>query len=1774
MHQPAIIMCHLVRFLAALCLLAATAFTVCSAAGSAIDPSTDSLWKWGAPTLQGDDIHAMAASPSINIAVGKAGRLLLSRDNQDWQLGNSRYTKDLYSCFWDGKQFLVGGFFGAILLSPDGVNWTHHTADRTFNVLGLASNGSTYVAVGNKISIQTSSDGKTWKLIKEDEPQNGGLKLNCVAWTGSYYLAAGDGGRCYTSENGEVWTKQSLPTQGNVLCMTVLQNQVFLFDSQGAVFVSVDGINWSTRELPNKAVPRAVSWNGSKFVILTVGRKVLQSPDLLQWTETAMSNIELMNALLWDGKSYAAMGNKGHCYLSKDASSWERLGKDSPTSNVINNIVWGGNQFVASTYYGELLSSADGTDWGSRIKTGAIFCGLAYKAGQWVYLGKAGIVYTSTDGIVWNKEANLQTTNLLALAAGDKLFMAVGNGGEVYTSPDGKIWTKRNAPESYSLTTVKWINDRFVSNGSGSTNTIMSVDGTSWSTQAWSSKQVDPLSIVSNGTISLGISDDFLAWSEDGQTWTTMKTESYMNEGWKKLLWDGKRFISYTGSLMRTSLDGKQWTTINQRFSTPLSALASNGETLVAGTIDGTFIYNKSPDFSGPVVDEISESLSLTEGQELLLEAKAHGDGQLYYQWNRGEDFGTIPGAIGPRFRIAQVRPQDNDIYWCTVSSATGTTASKSLRVTVYALPPVISLPAQKPFALGEPVSLAPLNYAAGSLQFQWYKDGVALPQEKSLSLRINSLKSEDLGTYVLVAINGTGTRTSNPIQVQASLAPKMTWTAQKFGYMIDKAQFYKGSLYYYNDSENCFYSSDDLVHWQIRPIELPRPNTAYKFQATEKGLLLLGTHSYYSTDCTTWSDLGPSGNFTAYVAAADSKRIIAGFSSVGFLSSTDGITWSKLKLPSNFWPSSILYNGSVWMLYSSSSGYLSRDGITWTPMTMPATWSLQNILCQGGVFRATYHRYTSTVGYHRLYETLTYASRDGLTWSSSDMDFWNSYARLKDDLVIIYGAVGSVQVGTSLDDLSTFSVPDNLAIKAITATGSHYVGSTASGKRMISSDCKQWTLLEPSSRAPASLSTMAALADNLFFTEASSTAPYQFFTSDEKLNFKAAQGIQNIRVRALAYSGSLFLAVANSGTLLTSKDAITWSAPLKINHNDLYCATWTGSLFVTAGDNGFLATSPDGVNWSIQDSGTTSRIIQLASSQSRILALDLSGRVLSSADAATWTIPPELNSNTFHHRVLYDGSRFLLSSRNTQSATGSLRSSKDGLAWQTYDLGSLIPRFMASNGGSIMIADTKGPVFMSSDMQEWTQHLLPLTKEIQDLHSLGKTWFVQLSDSTLVIASEPLIQPTQFLSQPQSQAVYIDSSIDLKVEVSGTPGFFYQWKKDGQPIPGAVAPLLRFSKAKESDSGSYSVLVTSAAGATESLAASLVVAPPTKINALSSAQSLSAGSRLDLSVSASGASNLAYQWYRNGKAIPGATQAKLELPLLRTTDAGLYHVKVTGPADAISTESIRVDVARALLSALSVRAEAGPEADMLFVGVITDGIADNEKLPVLVRGLGPELSGSLSNFLPDPELRLYNNDKVLASNDDWDPVQVGALLRQLYQSIKSGSKDAALAADLLNGVYTTGLGPKNKDRGVVLCDLYSANPDRPGHLMALSVRAKAGAGESTLIAGLMLSGVGKSRILVRGLGPALAAVLSGKELADPRLELRSLDGTLLGSNDNWGNDPLLADAFLEAGLSALPSNSKDAALVLTLGPGLYTISLSGAANSTGLAMIEMYQLP
>jgi hypothetical protein len=567
----------------------------------------------------------------------------------------------------------------------------------------------------------------------------------------------------------------------------------------------------------------------------------------------------------------------------------------------------------------------------------------------------------------------------------------------------------------------------------------------------------------------------------------------------------------------------------------------------------------------------------------------------------------------------------------------------------------------------------------------------------------------------------------------------------------------------------------------------------------------------------------------------------------------------------------------------------------------------------------------------------------------------------------------------------------------------------------------------------------------------------------------------------------------------------------------------------------------------------------------------------------------------------------------------------------------------------------------------------LDVTGRLRDSRQIAESVAAQYRNPQFVVGFTPALAPT-VATPPAGQAVTAGANVRLSVVATGYPAPNYQWLRGGQPIAGATAATLVLARATTADSGDYTVRVSNLSGSVTSAPAAVVVAPgrftgqyfgtvqPAGAFALHVRDDHSAVLLLT-GLSPTGATAVrTVKFDDTGRAAVAVANLNLALAV---TDAGVLSGTVTGNSAAVlngqrfsggpfaafaghflagsAAEAAAVDVIadgsgrvfavtadgrggsgslsstgafsagpvagtlaadgstvaiNALagspvaltgaadrlapglrLTGLSTRAQAGSGGNAAIVGFVVSGDAPK---PVLVRAVGPALAAfGVGGTLPAPKVELFRGQSVIAANTGWSTSPVaGAVAAASAQvglfPLAANSADSALLLTLAPGAYTAVMTDAQGRTGNGLVEIYDlAAADGPHRLANLSSRAFVGSGDATLIAGMTVAGPAAKRVLLRAAGPALAALGVGEALA--RAELTLLQGSrIVARNTGWsagGDTAAISAAAAQVGAFPFAAGSADAALLLTLPPGNYTAQITGAAGTTGVALVEVYEL-
>ena len=293
-----------------------------------------------------------------------------------------------------------------------------------------------------------------------------------------------------------------------------------------------------------------------------------------------------------------------------------------------------------------------------------------------------------------------------------------------------------------------------------------------------------------------------------------------------------------------------------------------------------------------------------------------------------------------------------------------------------------------------------------------------------------------------------------------------------------------------------------------------------------------------------------------------------------------------------------------------------------------------------------------------------------------------------------------------------------------------------------------------------------------------------------------------------------------------------------------------------------------------------------------------------------------------------------------------------------------------------------------------------------------------------------------------------------------------------------------------------------------------------------------------------------------------------------------------TDPSAPDQAYRLNGTTSRAQLGNISTRALVQTGDNVMIGGFIVQGTTPKR---VIIRAIGPELSQyGVPNPLPDPTLELHDGTGALiASNNDWQTTIMGGIIThdQVQDIRNSGhppgdARESAIIADLSAGNYTAIVRGVNNTTGVALVEVYDLSSGTNSILGNISTRAFVQTGDNVMIGGFIVQGTTPKRVIIRAIGPELGPPPYNipNPLADPTLELHNGTGALIGRNDNWQTTiiggVITHDQVQEIQNSGyVPGDLRESAIIADLPAGNYTAIVRGVNNTTGVALVEVYDL-
>ncbi len=482
--------------------------------------------------------------------------------------------------------------------------------------------------------------------------------------------------------------------------------------------------------------------------------------------------------------------------------------------------------------------------------------------------------------------------------------------------------------------------------------------------------------------------------------------------------------------------------------------------------------------------------------------------------------------------------------------------------------------------------------------------------------------------------------------------------------------------------------------------------------------------------------------------------------------------------------------------------------------------------------------------------------------------------------------------------------------------------------------------------------------------------------------------------------------------------------------------------------------------------------------------------------------------------------------------------------------------------------------------------------------------------------------------TQPGSLTVAVGASATFNVVATGTAPLTYQWFKGDAVISSATSASLTINPVAANDAGSYTVKISNAAGNVTSAAALLTVTPAPSsapvITTQPASLTVAAGASATFSVTATGAGTLSYAWFKEGRLVALGANSTFTIESADQADAGSYRVVVTAPggstvsnsatltvtgttvpppppvtgtAPTITTQPASLIVAANAKATFTVVATGSPAPSYRWMKDGHEiGGGSSATLTISSASLDDagvytvKVSNSAGNVTSAPASLTVN---VIAGTITSAPASTtakagtdvkltvaatGTNLTYQWKFNDRPIKDATTATLTLTNVGVLAAG----DYSVIVSNGNNAaaataaalDVTTDARLVNIATRGHVGQDDQVLICGFVTRGTSQKKILLRAVGPTLGTAFNVADaLANPKLTLYSANrgNAVIDSNSGWGGSATLAAAFTQVGAFPLPPASADAALFESLGSGAYSATVTAPNNSSGVALVEVY---
>ncbi len=1710
-----------------------------------------SNWMWRHPYPTGVTMRKVAASGDGNgfFLAADRGHWARSEDGIQWSQERSVFSSIIRGYTYGNGRHLLWANSSFLVIKGEEEPVSSNLG--VYDLLPDVTFGNgLFVGVSNTGGVYTSADALTWTPHASGTTES----LNKIAFGGNVFVAVTESGKILRSPDGIAWSAPVTGPFANVNMLCRANDRFFIGTLTGGLASSTDGVTWTTLTSTVTGGLNDLAYANNRYVLVGNTGRILTSDDGVTWTSRTSGTTRNLTGVAFANNTWCIVGgNAGGSVLTsgtlttngKNGEEWTNRSFAATTASLNGIATDGTTQMVAVGATGHVIRSTDGWGWTRTTPLGiGTLNDVTYTGTTYFAAGDDGVLGSSANGSTWTTLTSGTANHLHWVGRLNGVLHVAGSAGTLLSSSNGTTWVPVATGTSEQINGAAFGGGAYVLVGASGT-IRNSTNGTSWS--GVTSGVAATLNEVAYGAgkfVAVGNNGTILA-STNGTAWTS--TGFGLPENFTHVTFTNDLFVvSGGGSGLFVSTDGLTWSaryTGNGGTQTR-ATLVYKQELYVVGASGSVLATTLAPsDLYDPV------SVVATAGGSATFQVTPRGFVlPATYQWRRGGL--AIPGATDLSYTIPSAsRAEHGALYDVVITTSAGSVVSDPAMLTVAST--------QAPGLLGpdlswdpDPISISTRIYTAIPLQGGGW------------------LAAGDFVRWGTAARPGLA-RLNADLTLDTSWAPPVV-----NGTVHALAQGTDGSVY--------FGGEFTAVDGHLRP-GLGRLSGA--------GL----THD------AGWSprDNAPVASIVSALAVqSDGNLLVARMSFVA--NSVTGTNVLRRLTPdgaldATFGINIALGSGRLYHVVTEASGSIVFAG-TFSSVNGTTRNGIARVNSTGATLDTTFAGSGTPASNGGVFALSQLA--DGRYIVGGQFTTINGLSRNR--VALLDAGTGAVNTGFIPGTGSTLG---NVYAVALLTTGDifaggsfpQWAGTPAAG--MVRLNATTGALVQALTTGAGAQPALTGAS-----TSGRNLTAYPLAGGDVAIfgNFQSALGARRVAhavvkadstlsatpsalVYRTSFPSAAFLEAGDKITLLgsfdTAKGGATLGQLVRFKTDGTVDATFPGGAglgmngfstfgvyraarqgdgkYVTTGDfishngttaNRIVRINPDGSNDASFNagSGPSNYLVQphalyggktiLAGTAINsgftyngtavtggILRLNSNGTLDTSfvtgtgfgtgAPAAILELPFEMGDDDEVGMIIAAGS---FSTYNGQSVSGIVRIRSNGTRDTTFSPAG-------ANGaitGLFFLPDARvlayGAFSQFNGVAANRLAIISLEDGSVDPSFAASAALDGAVSHVITQADGKLIVAGDFSSGPAIR-LNANGTVDPTFALHGVTGF-----------PGGNSTrLILGDDGSVYASGSLSINYGPARSLVRFKGAPAGVASPT-IALQPASGSVLAGARAVFAASVGGGTApFTYQWNKDGAPIEGATASTYVIAAASAGSTGSYTVTVRSVVGSqLTSPAVTLTVTVPIVGTIS--------------GIVPATPAPGETVTIT----GTEFTGATGvsfNGLPATSFTVVSSTSITAV------VPPLATSGSVIITIPSGS--------IVSGSpLTVSIGAR---------------------LKAIVDRASVGTGENVLYANFTIEGVGNKSVLVRGVGPSLAALGVTGALADPRLAVYDATGLAIAQNDNWAGDAAIVTASVAAGANPAfaATDSKDAALLLTLAPGTYTAALSGGDQATGVGQLEVHEV-